>query len=153
MAVRSAPAFISVSIRLVAVVLIVCTGLAACAGPEPILRSNKRLLLYGRDMAEQEVEQCREKAERAGLKHGANRSGNVAAGGALGLVGGAAVGASTGLIGGPSGVAIGAGAGAVVGGVLGLIAGAYKPLEPDSGFTASVEGCLHEKGYEVTGWE
>lgn len=153
MAVGLVPACIPVLIRIVAIVLIVSIGLAACAGPEPILRSNKRLLLYGRDMAEREVETCRQKAERAGLKHGANRSGNVAAGGTLGLIGGAAVGASTGLIGGPSGVAIGAGAGAVLGGLLGLIAGAYKPLVPDSGFTVSVEQCLQEKGYEVTGWE
>jgi hypothetical protein len=96
---------------------------------------------------------CREKAEGAGLQHGTNRSGNVAAGGTLGLIGGAVVGASTGLIGGPSGVAIGAAAGAAVGGILGLVAGAYRPLEPDSRFTASVEQCLQEKGYEVTGWE
>ncbi len=153
MAVEAAPPFAGRSIRLLAGTLIIFFGLAACAAPEPILRSNKRLLLYGKDAAEHEIDACREKSERAGLRDGTNRSGNVAAGGTIGLVGGAAVGAATGLFGGPTGVAIGAGAGAILGGVLGLIGGAYKPLEPDPRFSASMERCLQEKGYEVTGWQ
>lgn len=153
MAVASVPGWRLLWVRLLAGALMCSTGLMACAGPDPILRSNNRLLLYGRDMAEQEIEACRQQAERAGFRHGTSRSSNAAAGGTLGLVAGAAVGASTGLVGGPAGVAIGAGAGAAVGGVLGFIAGAYKPLDPDPGFTASVERCLKGKGYEVTGWE
>jgi hypothetical protein len=138
---------------LVTIVVICFSILASCAGPDPILGPNKRLLLYGREAAESEIEACREKTERAGLRHGTSRGGNAAAGGTLGVVAGAAVGASTGLVGGPSGVAIGAAAGAALGGILGVIAGAYKPLAPDPGFTASMEGCLKDKGYEVTGWE
>jgi uncharacterized protein YcfJ len=153
MAVTITPAGRPVSIRLVAGALLLVTAMAACAGPDPILRSNKRLLLYGRDAAEQEIEACRQKADRAGLRHGTSRSSNAAAGGTLGVVGGAVVGASTGLVGGATGVAIGAAAGAVIGGVLGFIAGTYKPLKPDPGFTASMERCLKEKGYEVEGWE
>jgi hypothetical protein len=129
------------------------TGLIACAGPEPVLRSNNRLLLYGRDTAEREIETCRAAASRAGLSDRTQRSGNTAAGVLLGLVGGAAVGASTGLVGGPTGVAIGAGAGAAIGSILGGIGGAYKPVEPDSHFASAVERCLREKGYEVTGWQ
>ncbi|WP_447601636.1 hypothetical protein [Nitrospira sp. Nam80] len=153
MAVKGTPRFLQQPISLVAVALIFFTGVAACAGPEPILRSNNRLLLYGKDAAEREVDACREKSQRAGLKDGTDRSGNAAAGGTIGLVGGAAVGAATGLVGGPTGVAIGAGAGAVIGGLLGLIGGAYKPLQPDARFTASMERCLKEKGYEVSGWQ
>ena len=140
-------------LRLVAVALLFFIGAAACAGPDPILRSNNRLLLYGRDAAEQEIEACREKTSRAGVPHGTSRSSNAATGGTLGVVAGAAVGASTGLVGGPTGVAIGAAAGAAIGGVLGFIAGTYKPLNPDPAFTASMERCLKEKGYEVSGWE
>jgi uncharacterized protein YcfJ len=140
-------------LRLVAGSLLFFIGLAACAGPDPILRSNNRLLLYGRDAAEQEIEACREKTSRAGVSHGTSRTSNAATGGTLGLVVGAAVGASTGLVGGPTGVAIGAAAGAAVGGMLGFIAGTYKPLNPDPAFTASMERCLKEKGYEVSGWE
>ncbi|MEX5217184.1 MAG: hypothetical protein AB7R40_10340 [Nitrospiraceae bacterium] len=153
MAVGAAPRFVPRSMSLVALALIFFTGMAACAGPEPILRSNNRLLLYGKDAAEREVDACREKSERAGIKDGTNRSGNAAAGGTIGVVGGAAVGAATGLVGGPTGVAIGAAAGAVIGGVLGTIGGAYKPLQPDARFTASMERCLKEKGYEVSGWQ
>lgn len=128
-------------------------SLAACAGPEPILKSNTRVQLYGKDQAEREVAVCSEKAERAGLQHGTNWSGNAGVGATLGVIGGAVVGASTGLIGGPAGVAIGAAAGGAVGGVLGFLAGTYKPLQPQPDYAAFVERCLKEKGYETTGWQ
>jgi hypothetical protein len=134
-------------------VLLAITNLLACAAPEPVLRSNMHLQLYGKEAAEREAAICRVKAERAGLQHGTNRSGNAGAGVALGVVGGAAVGASTGLIGGPTGIAIGAAAGGAVGGVLGLLAGIYKPLEPQPEYAAFVERCLREKGYETDGWQ
>lgn len=134
-------------------ILLIAIGLTACAGPEPILKSNTRIQLYGKDQAERDVAVCGEKAERAGLQHGTNRSGNASAGATLGIVGGAAVGASTGLIGGPTGIAIGAAAGGAVGGVLGFLAGTYKPLQPQPDYADFVERCLKEKGYETTGWQ
>lgn len=134
-------------------ILLLITGLMACAGPEPILKSNSQRQLYGKETAEREAAVCRLKAERTGLHHGTNRSGNAGAGAALGLIGGAAVGASTGLIGGPAGVALGAAAGGAVGGVLGLLAGTYKTLEPQQDYAAFVERCLKEKGYETVGWQ
>lgn len=134
-------------------ILLIAIGLTACAGPEPILKSNTRIQLYGKDQAERDVAVCGEKAERAGLQHGTNRSGNASAGATLGIVGGAAVGASTGLIGGPTGIAIGAAAGGAVGGVLGFLAGTYKPLQPQPDYADFVERCLKEKGYEMTGWQ
>jgi len=133
--------------------LFLLINLVACAGPQPILKSNTQLQLYGKDMAEREATVCGLKAERSGLHHGTNRSGNAGAGAALGIIGGAAVGASTGLIGGPTGVAVGAAAGAAVGGVLGLFAGTYKTLEPQQDYAAFVERCLKEKGYETVGWQ
>ena len=92
-------------------ILLVVSSLVACAGPEPILKSNNQLQLYGKEAAEREASVCGLKAERAGLQHGTTRSGNAGAGALLGVVGGAAVGASTGLVGGPTGIAIGAAAG------------------------------------------
>ena len=86
-------------------IFLVTIGLVACAGPEPILKSNTRVQLYGKDQAARDAAVCGEKAERAGLQHGTNRSGNAGAGATLGIVGGAAVGASAGLIGGPTGIA------------------------------------------------
>jgi hypothetical protein len=137
--------------RLASLLLVV--SLIACAGPEPILRSNSQLLFYGKEMGQETVAACEAKAERAGLQHGTSRSKNAAGGTIIGVVGGAAVGASTGLVGGPTGVAIGAAAGAALGGIIGFAAGTYKPLEPDRGYMESVERCLKEKGYEVSGWQ
>ncbi|HVG02533.1 MAG TPA: hypothetical protein VM842_06550 [Nitrospira sp.] len=134
-------------------ILFTLFSLAACAGPEPILRSNTQLQLYGKETAEREAALCGIKAERAGLQHGTNRSRNAGAGLVLGVVGGAAVGASTGLIGGPTGIAIGAAAGGAVGGLLGGLAGSYKSLEPRQEYAAFVERCLKEKGYETAGWQ
>lgn len=130
-------------------------SLLSCAGvPEPILRSNAKVQLQGREVSKLDVAICQQKAEAAGLKPGTgSRTGNMAAGAALGLVAGAAVGASSGLIGGAPGVTIGAAAGAGLGLLIGVVGGAYKPLEPDERYANVVLRCLFEKGYEVTGWE
>lgn len=135
---------------------LVCTlafGLAACAGPEPLLRSNPHLQLQGREAAQEDIDACQNKAEAAGLKPGTSRSANAAAGGSLGLVGGAAVGAAGGIVGGATGVAIGAAVGGGLGLIIGLAGGAYKPLEPDTPYADAVVRCLIEKGYEVSGWQ
>ena len=133
----------------------IMVSFVACAGvPEPILRSNAKVQLQGREVSKLDVATCQQKAEAAGLKPGTgSRSGNMAAGAGLGLVAGAAVGASTGMIGGATGVAIGAAAGAGLGLLIGVVGGAYKPLEPDEPYANVVLRCLFEKGYEVTGWE
>jgi len=128
--------------------------IVACAGPEPILRPNAKVLLQGREASKLEIAACQQKAEAAGLQPGTgSRSSNMAAGAALGVVAGAAVGGSTGLIGGATGAAIGAAAGGGLGLIIGLVGGAYKPLEPDPPYADMVVKCLIEKGYDVTGWE
>jgi len=127
---------------------------AACAGPGPILRSNAKLQMQGREAAKLEVIMCQQKAEAAGLKPDTgSRSGNVAAGAGLGLISGAAVGATSGLIGGVPGVTIGAAAGGALGAIIGSIGGAYRPLDPDPKYADAVVRCLIEKGYEVSGWQ
>ena len=129
-------------------------SLAACAGPEPMLRSNAKVQLHGREAAKLEVAACQHKAETAGLKPGTgSRSGNVAAGAGLGLISGAAVGASTGLIGGVAGVTIGAAVGGALGVIIGSVGGAYRPLDPDPPYGDAVVRCLIEKGYDVSGWQ
>jgi len=136
-----------------AISAIMMLALVACAGPEPIFKSTTYLELHGKDQAEREAAVCGLKAERSGIEHGTNRSGNAGAGATLGLIGGAAVGASAGLIGGPTGIAIGAAAGGAVGTVLGLLAGTYKPLQPRQEYATFVERCLKEKGYQAEGWQ
>lgn len=106
-------------------------SMVACSSPHPILRSNAKVLLQGREASNLDVDVCQQKAEAAGLQPGTgSRSGNMAAGAALGVVAGAAVGASTGLIGGPTGVAIGAAAGGGLGLIIGIVGGAYNLLSP-----------------------
>jgi hypothetical protein len=129
-------------------------GVAACAGPEPMLRSNAKVLLEGREASKLDVAACQQKAEAAGLQPGTTgRSGNMLTGATIGLIIGAGVGASSGTIGGATGVAIGAAAGGGLGLILGLAGGAYRPLEPDPPYADAVVRCLIERGYEVTGWQ
>ena len=129
-------------------------SLVACAGTGPLLKSNAKFQLQGREMAKLEVIMCQQKAEAAGLKPGTgSRSGNVAAGAGLGLISGAAVGASSGMIGGLPGVTIGAAVGGALGLIIGSVGGAYRPLEPDPPYADAVVRCLIEKGYEVSGWQ
>ena len=136
---------------LVGIVLLVTV--AACAGPQPILRSNKQLHLYGKQLAQQEIESCRRQAEKTGLRPGTNQSANAATGAVLGLTLGGAVGASAGVVGGLPGVAIGAAAGSGLGLVVGLLGGTFMPLEPKPPYADAVTSCLKDKGYEVSGWE
>ena len=136
------------------VVLVLGMSLLACAGPEPMLRSNAKFQLQGREAAKLDVAACQQKVEASGLKPGAgNRSGNVATGAVLGLISGAAVGASSGRIGGVPGVTIGAAVGGALGMIIGSVGGAYKPLDPDPPYADAVVRCLIEKGYDVSGWQ
>lgn len=135
------------------VVLLLASLMTACLAPEPMLRSNKKLLLYGREAAQQEINTCREKVEQAGLTPGVHQSGNAATGAVLGVTLGGAVGASAGVVGGLTGVAIGAAAGAGLGLVIGLVGGTFKPVVPDPPYADAVAKCLKEKGYEVSSWE
>jgi len=136
------------------VLIVSVLSVLACAGPEPMLRSNAKFQLQGREAAKMDVAACQQKAEAAGLKPGTgSRSGNVAAGAGLGLIGGAAVGASAGLIGGVAGVTIGAAVGGALGVMIGSVGGAYRPLDPDPPYGDAVVRCLLEKGYDVSGWQ
>ena len=136
------------------VVLLMGLSLVACAGSGPLLKSNAKLQLQGRETAKLEVIICQQKAEAAGLKPGTGgRSGNMATGAGLGLISGAAIGASSGIIGGVPGVTIGAAVGGVLGVIIGSVGGAYRPLDPDPAYADAVVRCLIEKGYEVTGWQ
>ena len=71
-------------------VFVLGMSLMACAGPEPLLRSNAKFQLQGREAAKLAVAACQQKAEAAGLKSGTDRSSNAASGAGIGLVGGAA---------------------------------------------------------------
>lgn len=120
------------------VVYALLVSLAACSGPQPILRSNKQLHLYGKQMAQQEIESCRKQVEKTGLRPGTNQSANAATGAVLGLTLGGAVGASAGVVGGLPGVTIGAAAGSGLGFIIGLLGGTFMPLEPEPPYADAV---------------
>lgn len=137
--------------RLVGLILLLTV--TACTGPQPILRPNKQLHMYGKEQAHQEVESCRRKAEGTGLQAGGGQGTNAATGAVLGMTLGGAVGASAGVVGGLPGIAIGAAAGSGLGLVVGFLGGTFKPLEPEPSYADAVTKCLKEKGYDVSGWE
>ncbi len=137
--------------RLIALILLFT--ITACSGPQPVLRSNKQLHLYGKEQARQEIEACQRQVEGMGSQPGVHRSANVGSGAVLGLLLGGAMGASAGAWGGLVGVAIGAAAGSGLGLVVGSLGGTFKPLEPDPSYADAVTKCLKDKGYEVSGWE
>lgn len=133
--------------------IILLLAVTACAGPQPTLRSNKQLHMYGRQVAQQEIDACQRRAEASGLRHGTNQSANAATGAVLGMTVGGATGASAGMVGGLPGITIGAAVGSALGLVIGSLGGTFKPLEPEPPYAEAVESCLKDKGYEVSGWE
>ena len=129
--------------------------LAACSTAHPVLYPNAHLQSVGKDIAEQDIEACRQLAETAGAEEGSGKAGHVATGTAVGAGVGAASGAVGGAISGAAGRGsmIGAASGAVWGLLTGLFYAAVGPSQPNQAYTNFVNRCLQEKGYEVTGWQ
>ena len=129
--------------------------LTACSTAHPILYPNAHLQSAGKDIAEQDIEACRQLAETAGAEEGSGKAGRVA----TGTVVGGGVGAAAGAVGGAISGAAGRGSmiGAATGAVWGLLTGLYHviagPSQPNQAYTNFVNRCLQEKGYEVTGWQ
>lgn len=110
---------------------------------------------WGKEIAAQDIEACRQLAEAAGAEEGSGKAGRVATGTAVGAGVGAASGAVGGAIVGAAGRGsmIGAASGAVWGLLTGLFYAIVGPRQPDQAYTNFVNRCLQEKGYEVTGWQ
>lgn len=140
--------------------MVCCLALmvTACSGARPVLYPNDRLQSVGKDVAEQDIETCKQLAESAGAEEssGGGKVGRVATGTAVGAGAGAASGALGSVIAGASaglGSMVGAASGAVWGLLTGLFHAVAGPSQPSQAYTGFVNRCLHEKGYEVTGWQ
>ena len=137
------------------VVWLLCAAMifSACSGARPILYENPHLKSVGKEVADQDIEACKEAAEAAGAKEGSGKAGGVAKNTAVGAGVGAASGAVGGAISGSPGLgsAIGAASGAVWGLLMGLFSAGSS--QPSQAYTNYVNRCLQEKGYEVTGWQ
>ncbi len=129
--------------------------MSACSSTKPVLYPNPHLQSVGKDIAEQDIEACKQLAESAGAEEGSGKAGRVAGSTAAGAGIGAAAGAVGGAISGAAGhgSAIGAASGAVWGLLTGIFSAAFGPSHPPEAYTNFVNRCLHEKGYEVTGWQ
>jgi hypothetical protein len=127
--------------------------LSACSKPRPVLYDNAQLKTVGKEVADQDIEACREAAETAGAEEGSGKAGGVAKNTAVGAGVGAASGAVGGAISGSPG--LGAAIGAVSGAVWGLLMGLFnaRSSQPGPAYTNYVNRCLQDKGYEVTGWQ
>jgi len=129
--------------------------LAACSTAHPVLYPNAHLQSVGKDIAEQDIEACRELAKTAGAEEGSGKASRVA----TGTVVGGGIGAASGAVGGAIYGSVGRGSmiGAASGAVWGLLMGLYHviagPSQPNQAYSNFVNRCLQEKGYEVSGWQ
>ena len=121
----------------------------ACAAKRPVLYPNARLEAVGNAAAQQDIDDCLQKA--AAAKYTSNAEGKVAGSTAVGAAAGAAVGAAVGAVAGRAGP--GAAMGAAGGGTGGLIRGIFGSRDLDPVQQRWVDQCLKEKGYEVIGWQ
>ncbi len=125
--------------------------LGACAGPKPVLYPNDHLEAVGEETAQQDIAECMEMAEAAGATpeedKGQQVAGSTVAGGAVGAASGAVGGAIVGAAG--RGSAIGAASGATAG----LLRGLFSRRPPSRAYTAFVDRCLLDRGYDPVGWE
>jgi outer membrane lipoprotein SlyB len=122
----------------------------ACAAKRPVLGPNARLEAVGLDAAQQDIDDC---LHRATSRPEYSQAGKVAGSTTMGAATGAAVGAAAGAVVGSAarGVAAGAAGGATGGLIRGLFHSRGRDLDPEQ--RQLVEQCLHEKGYEITGWK
>lgn len=129
--------------------------LTACSSAHPVLYPNGHFQSVGKEVAQQDIDACKQLAESSGAEEGGGGPGRVATktavGAGIGAAGGAVGGAISGAVG--RGSMIGAASGAVWGLLSGIFSAATGPAHPTQAYTNFVNRCLQEKGYEVTGWQ
>jgi hypothetical protein len=134
-------------------IVILSVMLSACSSAEPVLYSNAHLQSVGKEVAQQDIEGCKQLAESAGAEEGSGKAGQVAKSTAIG----GGVGAASGAVGGAIVGAAGQGSliGAASGAVWGLLMGLFNvgSAQPSQAYSNYVNRCLQDKGYEVTGWQ
>jgi outer membrane lipoprotein SlyB len=119
----------------------------ACASPRPILYPDAHLKAVGTAAAQQDIDDCLQRAKRYSANPEAKVAGSTAVGGATGAALGAAIGAAAGAAG------QGAAMGAAGGGAWGLIGGLFRSRNLNPVQRGYVDKCLRDKGYQVIGWQ
>lgn len=132
------------------VVLCSAAIVAGCATQKPVLYPNAKYRDAGQAAAQREIDNCDRMARDSGATPGGGER-TVREGAA-----GAAVGGATGAVAGAIGrrnVLDSAAAGAAIGGTAGAVHGATRSGDPGSVYKGFMQRCLHERGYEVIGWQ
>lgn len=131
--------------------LIIMLLVAGCAAPKPILYPNAHLQQVGEEVADRDIDECREMAKDAGATASQGKSGqvagNTAVGGAIGSAAGAVGGAVVGHPG--RGAMVGAASGAITG----FLRGLFRRSPSSNSYKQFVQRCLKERGYDPVGWE
>jgi uncharacterized protein YcfJ len=131
--------------------ILVIALFTACAAPKPVLYPNSHYQRAGAEVADRDIDECREMAKDAGATASQGKSGQVAgstaAGGAIGSASGAVGGAVVGHPG--RGAMVGAAAGATGG----FLRGLFRRSPPSNAYKQFVQRCLKERGYDPVGWE
>ncbi|MEP6957341.1 MAG: glycine zipper family protein [Nitrospirota bacterium] len=131
--------------------LIIMLLVAGCAAPKPILYPNAHFKEVGEEMADRDIDDCREVAKDAGATTSQGKSGQVAGS----TAGGGAIGSAAGAVGGAVVGHPGRGAmvGAASGATAGFLRGLFRRPPPSSAYKQVVQRCLKERGYDPVGWE
>ena len=139
------------------VAIILSFALAACASQRPVLYPNERLQRIGHAAADQDINECMQRAEQyvASGENGGKAAEQTAVGAGTGAAIGAAAGGAGGAVWGHAGVGAAAGAagGAAAGVTRGLIHGLTRKQNPSPVYKNFVDRCLREKGYDPIGWQ
>jgi hypothetical protein len=117
---------------------VLCVVTSACSSAKPVLYPNPHLQSVGKEVAEQDINACKQLAESAGAEEASGKGSRVATSTAVGAGG--------------SGSIIGAASGAVWGLLTGIFYAFAGSPQPNQAYANFVNRCLQEKGYEVTGW-
>ena len=130
------------------VFIFLVASIVGCSS-RPVLYDNAKYKRTGEDRAQADVDNCMEKAERAGATN--DKVGGSAKQAGKGAVVGAAGGAVGSAIYGGN-VGRGVGAGAAAGATSTFLWGIFDS-QPDPIYRNYVNTCLREKGYKVLGWK
>lgn len=131
--------------------LIIMFLVAGCAASKPILYPNAHLQQVGKEVADRDINECREMAKDAGAIASQGKSGQVAGSTAVGGAIGSAAGAVGGAVVGHPGR--GAMVGAASGATAGFLRGLFRRSAPNNAYKQFVQRCLQERGYDPMGWE
>ncbi len=133
------------------VLAVVVLGAGCARYQSPVLYPNAKLQTVGKAQAEADIAACRALADDY-MTSGTSTAKEIGKDTAVGGLGGAAIGAVGGAVSG-AGAGRGAAIGAATGATAGAVHGTARSVGPSPIYKGFVDRCLHDKGYQVIGWQ